>query len=304
MSHWSDAYRREKNHHYINKYYNIFMNNYKFSGEIDYQQIDFILRKFWRDGCVACFPLMVQVKDQSLPITTEEHPNGTPVFTMFNPNGWNIYDFPTSVNLVNSKGVNFIPTTPQVVDKDVVIGYIQRNKKGVAEFVETIVDDIVQCEILIMLNMNAHKMPWLIVSTPDSEKKMREFYNKLKNDDPEIFVSSEDAQNIKILTSGAQYIIDKLYNYKMARENELREFFGQNNIGVGEKKEHLITSEVDANNDVVEVSGGCLIDPMKEFFQRVKDVFGIEINVEIRESEKPNSTYENSIDEMEDEEDE
>ena len=301
-SNWARFYRREKVSHYLNKYFNIYMNSYKFSGEIDYQQIDFILRKFWRDGCVAMFPLTARVNDKRLPVTNDEHPNGIPVFTAFCPNGWNIYDFPTDVNLINSKGVNFIPTGAQIVDKDVVIGYIQRNKKGVAEFVENIVEDIVTCEMVLSININAHKMPWLIAVDPDSEKKMRELYDKIKEDNPELFLSSEDVNNLKVLTSGAPFIIDKLYNYKQARENELREFFGLNNVGVGEKKEHLISAEVEANDDVVESTGGCLLDPMKEFFQRGKDVFGITINVEYRESVKPNT--QDFTQEEEDEEDE
>ncbi len=281
---WSIDFKAEKRHLYINKYFNIFMNFYKFSGDIDYQQIDFILRKFWRDGCVAMFPLTAKVKDEKLPVKSKEHPNGIPVFTQFQPNGWNIYDFPTSVNLVNSKGVKFIPSTPQVVDKDVVIGYIQRNKKGVADFVENIVEDIVACEMLIYLNLNAHKMPWLIAVDPDSEKKMKELFRKIMNDDSELYISAEDVNNIKILLSGAPFIIDKLYNYKMARENEIREYFGHNNVGVGEKKEHLISAEVEANNEIVESSSGCLIDPMKEFFERGREVFGFDIKVEIREN--------------------
>lgn len=285
----ASVFRERKKQMYINKYFNLYMNRYKFSGDIDYQQIDFILRKFWRDGAVAMFPLRAE-KGKGEVVRSEQHPNGEAVFTPFAPNGWNIYDWPVSVNLINTKGVPFIPVGEQVVDEDVVIGYIQRNKKGVAEFVENIVDDIVTAEMVIYINLNSHKMPWLIAVDPESEKKMKDLYNKLKNDEPELFIASDEAKNFKALTSGATYIIDKLYNYKMARENELREFFGQNNVGVGEKKEHLISDEVQANDQLVATSEGCLIDPLKEFFERGRKTFGFDIDVEIREVEQMNTS--------------
>ena len=189
------------------------MNNYVFEGDIDYQQVDFILRKFWENGSIAGFKLPMSEG-------SKDHPQGLAVFTPFAPNGWNIYDWPISVNLINTRGVRFIPTGVQQVDKDVVIGYIQRNKKGVGFFVDSIVQDIVVIDMVIRINLNAHKMPYLVVVDPLSEKKMKALYDKIKDDDPELFISSDEANNFKALVSGAPFILDKLYNLKQAKENE------------------------------------------------------------------------------------
>ena len=141
---WSFIYKRDKFSFYMNKYFSLYMNNYKFEGDISYQQVDFILRKLWLNGSIAGFKL----KDSE---GASKHPQGLLVFTTFCPNGWNIYDFPISVNLINPRGVPFIPHTAQEVDKDVVIGYIQRNKKGVMSFVENLVNDIVMIDISLAL---------------------------------------------------------------------------------------------------------------------------------------------------------
>ena len=264
---------------YLNKYYNLFMNAYLFSEEIDYQQKDYILKQFWATGQIACFKLKGTEG-------SSKHPQGLLVFTPFAPNGWNIYDWPISVTLINTKGVKFIPTGIQELDKDCVIGFAQRNKKPVKFMIEEKINQIVDTEMVIRCNLNSHKMPWLFASTPEMENKMKVIADALRSDDPEIFVSGEEADMMKALVSGSPFIIDKLYNYKCAIENEIKEFLGINNLGVNEKKEHLVTSEVDVNNEVIEAYSDCFLDNIKEFFERVSKVTGINVEVKLNKPQE------------------
>ena len=289
--------RKNLETYYINKYYNLFMNNFKFGDELDYQQKDFILRQFWSNGTIACFKLKGTEGSSA-------HPQGLLVFCPYAPNGWNIYDFPTSVNLINTKGVKFIPTTAQELDKDVVIGWAQRNKKSVYQFVKTKIDLILDVEMVIRCNLQTHKMPWLFTSTPEMEKKMKVIAENLRSDDPELFVSGDEAEMMKALVSGAPFILDKLYNYKSALENEIREYLGLDSLGINEKKEHLITSEVEVNDDIVESSENCFLDCIKEFFERIQKVFGIEIPVEMNKDEDDYEKDEESAGEVNMEDDE
>ena len=86
----------------------------------------------------------------------------------------------------------------------------------------------------------------------------------------------------------------------MCIENEIREFLGLDNVGVGEKKEHLISDEVESNNQVVETSKDALIDCLKEFTRRIKEVLGMTIEVKINKTEEPNQE-EDDEDDSEDE---
>lgn len=276
---------------YLNKYYSLYMNRYKIEG-VDYQARDFILRSFWGIGTIACFKLMEN--SDLIP------PNENLIFAPYSPNNWNIYDYPVSANIINKKGVKFFPSRPLIVDKEVVLGWCQGNKKSVAQMVEYFVEKIVNIEIVIDINLNAHKMPFLVASAPEDTKKMAEIVNLLEDDAPSLFVGLTEADKIKALVSGAPYIIDKLYTMKQAEENELREYLGLNNLGGAEKKEHLITSEVDVNNEVIESSGMCFIDYMKDFFDRVNELFGTSLSIEVNE---PKQDDPKEI-EMEDEEDE
>lgn len=257
---------------FLNKYYNLYMNSLKWTG-IDNEQVDFIMRKFWSVGSIASF---IAKGTQG-----EEYPQGMIVFTEYAPCKYNIYDFPIEATLVNNRGVPFIPMTPQKINTDIVIGYVQRNKKGVSELVNYYISKLTNIEITIQVNLIAQKSPWLLGTTPENQNKMEEFWSNLISDNPKLFASIEDVEKAKALISGAPYTIDKLYNYKVAVENELREYLGLTNLGVSEKKEHLITEEVKSNNEVTSRSSECILNPLQEFCERVKMYLGYDISVEL-----------------------
>lgn len=258
---------------YFNKYYNLFMNSYKWEG-IDYQQTDYIMRKLWSDGTIAAFKIK-GINEIG--------------FTTWAPFGWNIYDYPIEVTLINPRGVAFIPKTTQKVDEDVVLGWAQRNKKSVQAIVDIFCEKITDVEMTIRTNLKAHKTPWLVGVSPEDKDKIRTLFNNLEKDDAQLYVDLDDSTGFKSLVSGAPYIIDKLYAYKCALENELKEYLGITNLGNQEKKEHLITSEVEANSEITESSGDCFFDVITEFTERVKDVLGFDIRISLN---KPEQYYE------------
>ena len=262
--------------YYILKYFNLFMNAYKFKG-LDYQQKDFLLRKMWAMGRIACF---------KLPYVTPNHPQGEVVLCPYAVSKLNIYDFPVEVNLIKLKNVNFIPTKAMVVDKDVVIGFAQRNKHSVMEMVLPLINKIVDVEMVLRTSLKSQKTPWLIGYTPENENQKKAMKEFLENDESYLFIETEDVNQFKAIVSGANYNCDKLYNLKCAYENEIKEYLGINNLGVNEKKEHLIGDEINVNQEIVESHGECFLDCLKEFCERIKEVLGYDISVELN---KPDS---------------
>lgn len=278
---------------YLNKYFNLFMNSLEWEG-LDNEQIDFLMRKLWLNGTIGAY-VVEGTK-------SEEYPNGLLILASYSPMEYNIYDNPIKVTLINNRGVQFIPSRPLVVNKDVVIGYAQRNKKGIRDLVNFYIQKIVNIEMTIQINLLAQKCPWILGTTPENQNKMQEFWNNLLSDNPKLFASIEDVEKAKALVSGAPYTIDKLYNYKIAVENELREYLGLGNLGVSEKKEHLITEEIKSNDEITTRYSECILNPLQEFCARVNDYLGIQINVKLN---KPDSEeYEDSQNEevVEDEE--
>ena len=81
------------------------------------------------------------------------------------------------------------------------------------------------------------------------------------------------------LISGAPYILDKLYNYKQAYMNEALTFLGVNNLGNIEKKERLVTSEVDHNNELIQSNSDNFKRPIEELLKRANDVLGFSLSL-------------------------
>ena len=262
--------------YYLLKYYNLFLNGYKFTG-LNYQQKDFLLRKMWALGRIACFRLSNE---------TPKHPQGEIVFCPFATASLNIYDFPVEVSLIKLKNVSFIPTSLQRVDEDVVIGYAQRNKHSVMEMVMPLIEKIVDVEMTLRTALKSQKTPWLVGYSPETEEQRRVIKNNLDSDEPYLFLEMEDINQFKAIVSGANYNCDKLYNLKQCYENEIKEYLGINNLGVNEKKEHLIGDEININQEIVESHGECFLDCLKEFCERIQEVLGYKVSVEVN---KPDS---------------
>lgn len=250
---------------YLEKYFNLFMNNYQIEG-CDYQEENYILRRMWADGSLWAFKLKATVG-------SDLKPEGLNVFTPYAVSMFNIYDYPIYVNCVNVRGATFIPSTPQRVDKDGVILYAQRDKKSVYSMVDVYIDKIVNAEVAIYINLQVQKTPWMIGTSVEDKEKVENLVSKILSDDPVLFVDLEDIDKAKALVSGAPYIIDKLYQYKNDVENELREYLGFNNLGTTEKKEHLIVDEVQSNNEVINASKDVFTDTMQESFDRFNALY-------------------------------
>lgn len=69
-----------------NKYFNVFLNYWKWDGDLDAVQKDYIMRKFWGEGTVSAFPIKA-VNEIG--------------FTTYAPIRWNMYDMPEEITLVN-----------------------------------------------------------------------------------------------------------------------------------------------------------------------------------------------------------
>ena len=266
--------RDEIRNYYLLKYFNIYMNLYDFEG-LDYQQKDFFLRKMWSEGKLAFFTL----KENGESITTEKYPAGSLVITPYAATRLNIYDFPVEVTLIRLKDASFIPLKPQRVDEDVVIGFAQRNKRPVVDMVLPIIEKICNAEMTLRTALKSQKMPWVVGYSPETELQRKVIADNLEADEPTLFMEIENVNNFKALVSGAPYICDKLYQLIESYENQLREFFGVNNLGINEKKEHLIGDEINVNNEQVQRSGECLFDSMNEIWDRVRDVLGYEVKM-------------------------
>lgn len=248
---------------YRNKYFNLFRANFKWKG-LDYRQEEYVMRQFYGKGTVAAF--VIKGADEL-------------GFAPWAMQSWDMYDLPETVNLINVHGSPLIPSRTMTVDKDVCIGYIQRNKKPMSMIIDWYIDRIAQVEMVISTNLNLHKMPFLIPVDED-QAKVQDIVDKIMNNELCIFVEGADPALFKAVATGAEYIIDKLHEYKVGLENELKTYLGVDNAGAIEKREQLQLDEVNAGNDEINDNASNFLDCLEEWCDNIRETLGKELSVE------------------------
>ena len=144
----------------------------------------------------------------------------------------------------------------------------------------------------------AQSQPWFIGFSPEDYSLAKNLQEQLENDDPYLFAPVNDPNSLKGITSGAPYIVDKFEQDRQKIENDILTMLGVNNVGIGEKKEHLIVDEVNANNEDIEQQSISYKSEIEDGFERLNKIFGLSIQViDMNEEFKEN---EDEIDEKED----
>ena len=255
---------------YLAKYYNIWMSKFKWEGldeEVKDQQENFIMRKFWCDGTVAAR------KMDNIDLM---------VYTPYAAATYNYYDFPETVTLVNlrSAPLSIIPADPQVVNKDVVIGWCQPNHKPIEAVVRYYVERMVQVDMVINTNLNLQKMPFLVGVNEDDAGKMKDVVKRILNNELVVFAALEDLQRIQALVTQTPYIIDKLSEHKRHLEQELLTFMGVDNNGSNSLEQtHVSVDAVNANNDIINDYGNAIESELNKWIERINKVFNRKIKI-------------------------
>lgn len=264
-----------------NKYYNLYRSNFR-TKNLTYREEQYVMNRLWENGTVAAFKI--------------KHTDKLG-YTKWQRATVDMYGEPESVTLLNKYGTSFIPSTIQVVDKDVVIGYIQSNRKGVKKIVDWYVRRIAQVECIINTQLLLHSIPFLIpVEDGNEYKKLEDIVDRILNHEVVIGIEGVNPNIFKSISTNAPYLIDKLQNYKKDLENELLTYLGVNNNGTN-KIEQLQLAEVNSNNEEINLSDDNFNTNLKQFCDRVKEVLGIEISIEICSPDASRDGIEHNYDE-------
>ena len=288
---------------YESKYFGLFLNAYKFTN-LSKNQSRYLLKKMWKNGTVCAFILEGSRKEptlkEALTNTSKntvsvgfDDPNGLLIFCPYAVQQWNIEDEPSVVSFINTRGATFIPLEPQIVNKDCVIGWAHTSHMPVRSLVLYYIEKIVDVENTINTNLFTHKLPRLLICSPEDRQRVNEIVEAIERGEHKLFLEVNDWEAIKNVLESQQgsFIIDKLYLYKQNLENELLSFLGINNIQI-EKKERLITDEAESNNQLINDSSDCFLDSLKAFCDEISNVLDYNISVEAKSSPASNEVEE------------
>ena len=139
------------------------------------------------------------------------------------------------------------------------------------------------------------KQPYIIQTTKDTKLNDRIVRQQIENNDT-IYLDDSVAlaDKIKVLELPIDNAnIQSLQEYKSSLLSEILTVLGVNNVEQ-EKKERLITDEVNANNQKISRYLQSALTERQEFCDRVKKKFGLELKVLVN----VNVSYDNVLNEQ------
>ena len=147
------------------------------------------------------------------------------------------------------------------------------------------------CEIqrTIDVNVVAQKTPLLLQCSENQRLTLKNVYMQYSGNQPAIFGEKNlMPDSVKVLNTQAPYVADKLQILKRQVWNEALTFLGIENANT-EKKERLVSDEVNSNLGSVYAQRMARLNARKDACEKINRMFGLNIDV------RYNSTFESTI---------
>lgn len=182
----------------------------------------------------------------------------------------NVYNLPTKIS---AWGMNY---NKQFDTEDIV--FIGNNEQFLATkpTLDQFAWRLYQSERTIDVNLQALKTPVLIEGDTKSALTLKNVYQQYSGNTPFIFGNKafDISNKLNVLKTDAPYLIDKLDNHKHEIWNEALTFLGINNANT-QKRERLVTSEVESNDELISYYLNCFYKARKKAADEINEKFGL-----------------------------
>lgn len=220
----------------------------------------------------------------------------------------NIWGEPTEVitngfNYVKSFNIENTVNTTYTRDNDIEDGIqsaivCQNNDLAIStrEILEYYVNKLVEVELSTFTNVYLQKFPFLINTTKDNEMTMKTLISKVDKGEPYIMYNKKIADlttSVDVFNLNVPFVADKLLQYRFETEREIYTLFGFNNNF--EKKERLLTDEVNVNNDFINCNIDSMYKKRKQFAELMNAKYGWNVQVKKRYEIKENKECEKEV---------
>lgn len=207
--------------------------------------------------------------------------NGLLILPCMPSSDLNIYGIATDYNVISVNGQYQKSIS---IDEGIIIknNPLATSDKFTLEIFAKRIDDV---EMTQEVNLFQQSVPKVILADENSKLTAKNLVQQIKDYKYVVFGKKSLASNIStsdVLDTSSPFLLDKLQDYKNTLRNEVLTFLGINNANT-DKKERLITDEVNSNNDFVQINIDLMYDLRKKACEEINKKFGTNIKVEKRE---------------------
>ena len=181
---------------------------------------------------------------------------------------------------VITSGYNYIKTINYIKNKDCVLIRNNDLAKATKHYINNYAERMLEVEMCIRANINQQKFPWFINATEKTKKSLEIIFDKVENFEPFILANKEIGLGdnaLEVLTMPTPYVADKLNEYKYELEREILTFLSLNNNF--EKKERLLTDEINSNNDFISTNAMLMYKNRLQACEEINKKFGLNVKV-------------------------
>jgi hypothetical protein len=191
----------------------------------------------------------------------------------------NIYDEPIAYHCYGNNGFQ-----KTIKASECVIIRNNMNAIPTTYLINHFCDRLYELERTIDVNLKQQKTPSIIQCEESQRLTMKNLLKQYDGNVPFIFgTKTIDLTGIKVLKIDAPFIADKLYDLKSKKWTECLDMLGINNANT-QKKERLITDEVNSNNQLLSFESDVMLITRQLACDEIKEKFGLDIKVSLREN--------------------
>lgn len=211
---------------------------------------------------------------------------------------YDVYGQPTVYNAIGYYGFY-----QRLYTADSVIIYANKARVTPIQLADYYALRLAQIEKALMINVNKQKSTTMLKTTTDGELFVKNMYKDIIEDTDAVIVYKDKGSfregDVSVLDLGVKEIYPSLFVLYNNYWNDFLTTFGIPNANL-DKKERMITSEAESNNNEVYVNIDSTRKALEEGFDAVNDMFGLDITVSITEPERMDngSIYDTATDDV------
>ena len=191
----------------------------------------------------------------------------------------NIYGLPTKLNCYsysyNKERELYIPGSNLPPEEEVILVMNNFQRVPTASTISLYAERLAEAQRACDINIKSTKTPILILTDKNSELSMRNMYAQYDGNSPVIFgdrnLLTDNA--VTVLKTEAPFLANDIRLYMREVWNDFLSFLGISNLS--EKRERLISSEADSNNELVNMNMQSYLIPRKQACKEFNEKFGL-----------------------------
>jgi hypothetical protein len=200
--------------------------------------------------------------------------------TMASDGGYiNIYGLPTEVMCYsyrfNQRRQLYMVDTGQEKAQECILVMNNYERVPTATTINLFAYRLAEAQRTADVNIKAQRTPILITTDQKQSFTLKKMYEEYDGNTPAIFADKNliTPDSLKALKTDAPFIAQNVMDYKREIWNEFLTFMGISNLS--EKRERLVSDEVDSNNELVNLNLQALLAPRKEACEQFNEKYGL-----------------------------